>query len=136
MKKVVTVGVFDYFHYGHLLLFRHAREHGDYLIVAVQEDACIHKTKPDAVIFYSYDERTDMVGSCREVDEVVPYSDVDKLLPGLDFDVFAIGEDQLHAGFQRAVAWCHEHGKEVIRIPRTPGICASDIKKRVANEQQ
>lgn len=39
MKKVLTVGVFDYFHLGHLRLFKQAREYGDYLIVAVQEEA-------------------------------------------------------------------------------------------------
>ena len=53
MKKVLTVGVFDYFHLGHLRLFKQAREYGDYLIVAVQEEDYIHKTKPEAIIFYS-----------------------------------------------------------------------------------
>lgn len=37
MKKVVTFGVYDYFHLGHLRLFKNARELGDYLIVAVQD---------------------------------------------------------------------------------------------------
>lgn len=47
----------------------------------------------------------------------------------LDFDVFAIGEDQNHEGFQRAIKWCEDNGKEVVRMKRTPGICSSEIKK-------
>lgn len=42
---------------------------------------------------------------------------------------FAVGEDQNHAGFQRAIEWCKENGKEVVRMKRTPGICSSEIKK-------
>lgn len=35
MVKVVTFGVYDYFHLGHLRLFENAKTLGDYLIVAV-----------------------------------------------------------------------------------------------------
>lgn len=129
MKKVITVGVFDYFHLGHLRLFENAKKLGDYLIVAVQDGDCILKTKPNANILYSTEQRVDLVKALRVVDEVVIYRDVDTILPEVDFDVFAIGEDQTHAGFQRAVKWCEENGKEVVRLPRTKGICSSEIKK-------
>ncbi len=56
---------------------------------------------------------------------------MDKTLPEMDFDVFAIGVDQTHSGFQRVVKWCESNGKEVIRLPRTPGICSSDVKKQL-----
>lgn len=128
MKKVITVGVFDYFHLGHLRLFEKSKQLGDYLIVAVQDGDCILKTKPDANVLYSTEQRIDLVKALRVVDEVVVYQDVDNILPTIDFDIFAIGEDQIHDGFQRAVKWCEKNGKEVIRLPRTPGICSSDIK--------
>ena len=131
MKKVVTVGVFDYFHLGHLRLFENARKLGDYLIVAVQDGDSILKTKPDANVLYTTQQRIDIVKALRVVDEVIVYKDVDKTLPEVDFDVFAIGGDQTHAGFQRAVKWCEDHGKEVIRLPRTPGICSSQIKSQL-----
>lgn len=131
MKKVITVGVFDYFHLGHLRLFENAKKLGDYLIVAVQDEDCILKTKPDANILYTTEQRIDLVKALRVVDEVIIYQDVDKLLPELDFDVFAIGGDQFHAGFQRAVKWCEENDKEVVRLPRTPGICSSQIKTQL-----
>lgn len=131
MKKVITVGVFDYFHLGHLRLFENAKKLGDYLIVAVQDGECILKTKPNANVLYSTEQRVDLVSALRIVDEVIIYQDVDTILPEVEFDVFAIGGDQTHVGFQRAVKWCEENGKEVIRLPRTPGICSSDIKTQL-----
>lgn len=131
MKKVITVGVFDYFHLGHLRLFENAKRLGDYLIVAVQDGDCILKTKPDAKVLYTTDQRIEIVKALRVVDEVITYQDVDTTLPKVDFDVFAIGGDQTHAGFKRAIKWCEEHGKEVVRLPRTPGICSSDIKSQL-----
>lgn len=128
MKKVITVGVYDYFHLGHLRLFENAKKLGDYLIVAVQDGDCILKTKPNAKVLYTTEQRMDIVRALRVVDEVIIYQDVDKLLPKIDFDIFAIGEDQTHVGFQRAIKWCEENGKTVIRLSRTPGICSSEIK--------
>jgi hypothetical protein len=55
-----------------------------------------------------------MVSTIRYVDEVVLYRDVDKDLPSFDFDVFAKGPDQTHAGFQRAVEWCKANGLYLI----------------------
>ncbi len=131
MKKVITVGVFDYFHIGHLRLFENAKKLGDYLIVAVQDGNSIIKTKPDANVLYSTEQRMDLVKALRVVDEVVVYQDVDAILPQIEFDVFAIGGDQNHAGFQRAVKWCEDNGKKVVRLPRTPKICSSDIKQQL-----
>ena len=133
MKKVITVGVFDYFHLGHLRLFENAKKLGDYLIVAVQDGDLILKTKPDAKVLYTTEQRIDMVKALRVVDEVIVYQDVDTILPQVDFDVFAKGPDQVHAGFQRAVKWCEENGKEVAILPRTPGISSSDIKHQIGN---
>ncbi len=131
MKKVLTVGVFDYFHLGHLRLFENAKKLGDYLVVAVQEGDFILKFKPEAKVLYSTQERLDLVSALKVVDEVVTYEAVDEDIKKIDFDIFAIGGDQNHAGFQRAVKWCEENEKEVIRLPRTPGICSSEIKKEL-----
>ena len=127
MKKVITVGVYDYFHIGHLRLFENAKSLGEYLIVAVQDGECILKTKPNAKVLYTTEQRMDIVRALRVVDEVIIYQDVDRLLPEIDFDIFAIGGDQIHEGFQRAVKWCEKNGKKVVRLPRTPGICSYDI---------
>ncbi len=131
MKKVLTVGVYDYFHFGHMKLFKNARSLGDYLIVAIQDSDFILKYKPDANVLYSTEQRMEIIKELRSVDEVTVYRNIDEDIKNIDFDIFAIGEDQNHAGFQRAVKWCEENGKQVICMKRTPGICSSQIKKDI-----
>ena len=131
MKKVLTVGVYDMLHIGHILLFQHAKElYGDdcKLIVAVQDGDYILKYKPGTQMIYSTEERLYMVSSIKWVDQVVIYKDVDVDIQNIDFDVFAKGPDQGHQGFQRAVEWCQEHGKEVVVIPRTEGISSTMLR--------
>lgn len=131
MKKVLTFGVFDYFHYGHLKLLERTKALGDYLIIAVQRSEEIHKTKPEAKILYSTEQRIEIIKSIRYVDEVVPYSQVDEDIKNIDFDIFVRGEDQNHVGFERAAKWCMENGKQVITLTRTPNICSTQIKSEV-----
>ncbi len=131
MKRVLTFGVFDYFHIGHLALLEQAREQGDFLIVAVQKDEAIRKYKPEANVFYSTAQRVRLIESLRPVDRVVTYSDVDKDIQRMDFDVFAVGEDQIHDGFQRAIQWCLGNGKNVVRMHYTQDISSTELKKRI-----
>lgn len=133
MKKVLTVGVYDLLHVGHIELFRHAKELGDYLIVAVQDSDEVLKYKPEANLVYSTEERCYMVKAIRYVDEVVVYKGVDDIVKEVDFDVFAKGPDQSHAGFQRAVEHCKENGKEVVVLPRTQGISTSKLKSLISD---
>lgn len=135
MRKVFTVGVFDYFHYGHLRLFCKAKTYGDYLIVAVQDENYILKFKPDSTICYSTEQRKEIISALKIVDEVYTYESVDKIVPEIDFDVFVLGEDQLHEGFKRAAEWCRKNGREVVRVERTPGISSSDIKHNIIKRQ-
>jgi len=131
-KKVLTVGVYDLIHKGHVELYRRARGLGDYLIVAVQNSDYILKYKPSAKILNSTEDRKYMIKSIRYVDEVIEYSDVDKIVKEIDFDVFITGPDQCHAGFQRAIRWCEENGKEHIILGRTDGISSSELKAKIA----
>ena len=35
----------------------------------------------------------------------------------------------MHEGFQRAVSWCQENGKDVVTIPRTEGISSTLLRE-------
>ena len=128
-KTVLTFGVYDMMHIGHILLFKRAKELGDRLIVAVQDGDYILKYKPDTRIVYTTEERLYMVSTIRYVDEVVTYKDVDKDIVHIDFDVLVLGQDQNHPGFQRAIEWCREREKEVVRLPRTEGISSTLLRE-------
>jgi len=59
MKRVITYGTFDLLHYGHINLFRRAKELGDYLIVGLSTDE-FNKEKGKNC-FFSYEERKNML---------------------------------------------------------------------------
>jgi cytidyltransferase-like protein len=132
-KTILTFGVYDMLHIGHILLFKHIKEllpdEDCRLVVAVQNSECIQKYKPDTKMVYSTEERMFMVSAIRWVDEVITYNDVDVDIQHICFDIFAKGPDQQHAGFQRAVEWCKANGKVVEVIPRTEGISSSMLRE-------
>ncbi|MBR1543171.1 MAG: LicD family protein [Bacteroidaceae bacterium] len=134
-KTILTFGVFDMLHLGHVALFKKLADYvrdtngGGYVTVAVQDNDYILKYKPESRIVYSLEEKIFMLNSIRYIDKVVVYKDVDKDIQNIDFDILAVGPDQKHEGFQRAMAWSREHGKEVVVIPRTEGISSTQLKE-------
>ena len=134
MKTVLTVGVYDMLHIGHVLLFMKAKELGDELIVAVQDGDVVLKYKPDTKMIYTTEERLYMVSSIKYVDKVTTYKDIDVDIQKIDFDIFAKGPDQTHDGFKRAVEWCENHGKKVVVIPRTEGISSTLLRDYSMNK--
>ena len=131
MIKIITFGVYDYLHLGHLRLFKQCKQYGDYLVVAVQDGEYIRKFKPDAKVLYSTNERFEMLEALRIVDKVITYEQVSvDTIEKIDFDILALGEDHRGGRFEEVENWCNEHGKKVVRLKRTPGICSSQIKKR------
>ena len=132
MSKILTFGVYDYFHLGHLRLFKQCKEYADFLVVAVQNGDYIKKFKPDAQVLYTTEERVEILESLKIVDQVVVYDTVGiEALEKIDFDVLALGEDHIGERFTIIENWCTEHGKRVVRLKRTPGICSSEIKKEL-----
>ena len=122
MKKILTFGVFDYFHLGHLRLFKQCKEHADYLIVAVQNSDYILKFKPDAKIRYSTNERVEILEALRIVDRVVVYDSLcSKTLETIDFDILALGEDHRGGRFDERCRF-RPSGKN--RCGRLCGICS------------
>ena len=129
--KVFTVGVYDLLHVGHVNLFRRARSLGDTLLVAVQSSDYVERFKPQAKVLFGTEERMYMVRSIRYVDEVCEYQEVSEIITKVDFDVFVVGPDQTHAGFQKAIQWCEDHGKKVVVLPRTEGVSTSWLKEQI-----
>jgi len=91
-RVVLTNGVFDLLHVGHLRYLRQARRAGDVLVVGVNADAAVHKPGrplvPEA-------ERAELVAALEPVDYVVIFgeSTADALLGAIRPDVYVKGAD-------------------------------------------
>jgi len=96
MKKILVFGTFDGLHDGHRAFLRQAREHGDYLIVAVAQDTVVEQLKkhpPRRKIQERIGALTDEALADRVVAgdaEIGTYEVVKRYQP----DVVALGYDQ------------------------------------------
>jgi glycerol-3-phosphate cytidylyltransferase len=94
MKVGLTVGVFDYLHPGHVMMFEECKTYCDYLLVGINDGANLeaHKLKP----IQTLKERILMVESTKYVDEIFTYSGEDELrqiLQVKNYDLRFIGAD-------------------------------------------
>ena len=89
-------GVFDLFHVGHVALFRRAKEKCNHLIVGVLTDELVVHFKKNPP-YVPFEERLEIVGSCKYVDEAVPvtFETIGKLdaWDKYHFDCFFSGDD-------------------------------------------
>lgn len=68
--KVLVGGCFDLLHYGHLRFLESARLQGDYLIVALESDESIHRTK-GAYPIHTQQQRAEILAALWCVDMVL-----------------------------------------------------------------
>lgn len=125
-KKVITFGVFDLMHIGHINLINKLTYYGEYIIVAVHNDEAVKRTKCTPI--NSETIRLESIKSLKNVDEVILYNDVFETIKMCDIDVFVTGEDQINSSFQKAIDYCKKHDIEHIISNRTPNISSTKLK--------
>ncbi len=112
-----TNGCFDLFGPHHAYCLRKAREAGDVLVVAVNDDASVRRLKGPSRPVVPLEQRMAVLAALECVDWVVPFGEDSpvELLEALKPDVRVKGDfpDLNHAG--------DEHAKEVLLIPPMPG---------------
>lgn len=125
-----TTGVYDLFHIGHLNLLKNAKGMCDKLIVGVTVDELVaYKGKQSLIPF---EDRIELVRSCRYVDAAVPQYDMDKLTAckKLGATFLFVGDDWY--GTEKWKAYEEEFAREGIKIiyfPYTKGISSTQIQK-------
>jgi len=72
---VFTNGCFDLIHGGHVHLFKEAKEIGDILIVAVNDDASVRKNKGQSRPIFSLAERLEILEAIGFIDYLVVFSE-------------------------------------------------------------
>lgn len=128
-KTVITFGTFDVFHVGHIRVLQRAAAFGDRLVVGVSADALNIAKKGRAPVF-TQDERLEIVGSLRCVDEVFVEESLelkkDYILEH-GADVLVMGDDW--AGkFDWVSDVC-----EVVYLPRTPSVSTTGLIEHIAS---
>jgi len=133
-KKGFTVGTFDMFHRGHLNLFRQAKEYCEYLVVGVHSDEWVMNCKNRPTVI-PYEDRADIVGAIRYVDEVVKNETRSKIEAWnkLHFDVAFIGDDWKGTEvWNKIEAELKIVGCDVIYIPYTQGISTTQLREKLS----
>lgn len=138
MKKYrigYTTGVYDMFHVGHLNLLRRAKEQCDYLIVGVSTDELVQKTKNKTPII-PFEDRCEIVRSCRYVDKVVPQINKDKVAAyhKYRYEVMFVGDDWKGSElFNECEAKLKQYGVDVVYFPYTKKVSSTKLRKILAS---
>lgn len=131
-------GVFDLFHVGHLNMFKRAKEQCDYLIVGVVTDEGVMRDKR-TMPFVPFEERIEMVRSCRYVDEAVEIppdrSNTDEAYRRYQFDVQFSGSDYEHDKAWLAKRdFLRKQGADLVFFPYTQSTSSTQIKDLISKK--
>ena len=130
LKIGYTTGVYDLFHIGHLNLLRKAKAQCDYLIVGVSTDELVSYKHKQAVI--PFEERKEIVGSIKYVDEVVTQENMNKMeaWEKYHFNVMFVGDDWKGTDkWNKIEADLNAVGAEVVYFPYTKGTSSTLINE-------
>lgn len=123
-----TTGVYDLFHIGHVNLLRNARAMCDRLIVGVTTDELVSYKNKRSVI--PFEERLEVVRSCRHVDVAIPQVEIDKFeaWKKIRFNTLFVGDDWYGADrWQDMERKFEEVGVRVVYFPYTKGTSSTLI---------
>ncbi len=120
--RVMTTGVFDLLHPGHVHMLEEAAKLGDELVVVIARDDSVIKEKHAPIT--PEDHRQHMVQALKPVDQAVlgHRGDYYRIVEELQPNIFALGfdqsydEDQVQAEFDKRGINCR-----VVRLPQFVG---------------
>lgn len=124
MKKVITYGTYDLFHYGHQRLLERAKALGDYLIVGVTADG-FDRARGKINVQQSLMERMEAVKATGIADEVIVEEYEGQKIDDImryGVDIFAIGSDWKDY-FDYLSEYC-----QVVYLERTAGVSSSELR--------
>jgi D-beta-D-heptose 7-phosphate kinase/D-beta-D-heptose 1-phosphate adenosyltransferase len=130
-RVVLTNGVFDLLHVGHLRYLRAARALGDVLVVGVNADVSVRKAGRPLI---PETERAELVAALDPVDYVVIFSEPTalSLVRELRPSVYAKGADYAEKPLPEADA-AREVGAQVVLIPLVPDHSTTRLAELLRN---
>lgn len=140
-RLVVTNGVFDLLHAGHVLYLAAARALGDALLVGLNSDASTRALKGPGRPLVAESERAAVLLALRAVDAVTIFEELTAgpLLEALRPAIYVKGGDYALAGADTGTPLPEEpvvraYGGEIRLIPYLPGHSTSALVARIRGE--
>jgi glycerol-3-phosphate cytidylyltransferase len=134
--KGLTIGItfsqFDLLHAGHIAMLAEAKNHCDYLIAGLQNNASWDRPQKNAPI-QSLVERQIQLSAVRFVDEIVVYNsekDLEDILLTLPIDVRILGVEYMQSEFTgRAI--CEKRKIKLVFNGRDHSFSSTNLRERV-----
>jgi glycerol-3-phosphate cytidylyltransferase len=137
LKIGIVFSQFDILHAGHIAMLSEAKNHCDYLIAGLQNNAQWDRPDKNAPI-QSIVERQISLSAVRFIDEIVVYNtekDLEDILLTLPVDVRILGVEYMEKDFTgRAI--CEKRKIELIFNSRDHSFSSSSLRKRVTEAEQ
>lgn len=127
-----TAGVYDMFHIGHLNLLKNAKGMCDKLVVGVTTDELVNYKGKKAII--PFEERIEIVKSCRYVDAAIPQYDMDKLAicKKLKATYLFVGDDWYETEkWKKYEEEFKKEGIQIVYFPYTKGISSTYLATKI-----
>jgi glycerol-3-phosphate cytidylyltransferase len=137
LKIGITFSQFDLLHAGHIAMLSQAKNHCDYLIAALQNNAQWDRPEKNEPI-QSIVERQISLSAVRFVDEIVVYNtekDLEDILLTLPIDVRILGVEYKEKEFT-GKGICAQRNIELVFNGRDHSFSSSSLRKRVVEAQK
>jgi len=137
LKIGITFSQFDLLHAGHIAMLSQAKNHCDYLIAALQNNAQWDRPEKNEPI-QSIVERQISLSAVRFVDEIVVYNtekDLEDILLTLPIDVRILGVEYRDKEFTGKDI-CAQRSIELVFNGRDHSFSSSSLRKRVVEAQK
>jgi glycerol-3-phosphate cytidylyltransferase len=138
-KKILyTGGTFDLFHAGHVNFLRMCKMLADEVVVSLNTDEFIEEYK-GFTPFHSYQQRKDILLSCRYVDRVqanIGGKDSTKTIELVSPHIIAIGTDWASKDYYSQMGftqeWLDVRNILLVYLPYTANISSTIVKEKIA----
>lgn len=128
----LLAGSFDLIHPGYIRMFKHSKTTCDKLIVALQGDPTIERSRKCKPV-QSLDDRKEILLSIKYIDDIVEYNtekELYDLLSTLDYDIRILGEEYMNTQFTG-----FDLNKPVLWIKRDHDYSTTKLKESIYQER-
>lgn len=129
-------GTFDMMHYGHIRLFKAAKERFGYVVVSLNTDDFTTRFKRMPIM--NLQERIETVEGCRYVDQVIVNVGGEDSKPAILLarpTHIVHGDDWTGPAYLKQLGinqdWINEYGIKMAYLPYTAGVSTSQLLERV-----